>query len=131
MADKYALKHGERTYRSSVLIKRFLPYMKKYRWLLALDLFFAALTTICDIILPMIMRTITNAATGNGPALVAGTVIRMAVLYGAFKLVDAGAFFYMQSQGHIMGVYIETDMRRAAFDHLMQLCANYYNKKFL
>lgn len=30
------------------LIKRFAPYFKKYRFVLVLDLFCAALTTICE-----------------------------------------------------------------------------------
>ena len=117
---------GERTYASSELIRRFWPYLRKYWKLLALDLFFASLTTLCDIVLPMIMRQLTNAALGTTAALTASTVLRMAALYGALRLIDAGANFYMQSQGHIMGVYIETDMRTAAFDHLQRLSDTYY-----
>ena len=121
------LQHGKQSYSSGALLKRFLPYLKKYRHLLVLDLFFAALTTLCDIVLPTIMRRLTNAATGNAAALTAEMVIRMALLYIILRLIDAAANFYMQSQGHIMGVYIETDMRRDAFDHLQRLSANYYN----
>ncbi|MBQ8073793.1 MAG: ABC transporter ATP-binding protein [Clostridia bacterium] len=117
---------GERTYASSELIRRFWPYLRKYWKLLALDLFFASLTTLCDIVLPMIMRQLTNAALGTTASLTASTVLRMAALYGALRLIDAGANFYMQSQGHIMGVYIETDMRTAAFDHLQRLSDTYY-----
>ena len=117
---------GGRTYRSSQLIRRFWPYLRKYRKLLALDLFFAALTTLCDIALPMIMRSLTNSALGAAAELTAGAVLRMAALYAALRLVDAGANFYMQSQGHIMGVYIETDMRTAALSHLQRLSDTYY-----
>ncbi|MBO6158867.1 MAG: ABC transporter ATP-binding protein [Firmicutes bacterium] len=121
------LKHGEQTYSSPALIKRFLPYIKKYRLLLVLDLFFASLTTLCDIALPMIMRRLTNSAMGTAAPLTVEIVVRLALLYVALRLVDAGANFYMQSQGHIMGVYIETDMRRAAFDHLQRLSGTYYS----
>lgn len=120
-------KTGAQTYSSKVLIGRFLPYIKKYRWLLFLDLFFACLTTLCDIILPMIMRRLTNSALGNAPALTVSILLKMAVLYVLLRLVDAVANFYMQSQGHIMGVYIETDMRRDAFEHLQRLSASYYS----
>ena len=119
-------KAGERTYSSRELIRRFLPYLRKYRLLLYLDLFFASLTTLCDIVLPMIMRRLTNSALGNAPALTAEAVIRMALLYVLLRLIDAGAFFYMQSQGHIMGVHIETDMRTDAFSHLQRLSDTYY-----
>jgi len=117
---------GERTYRTRDLIRRFWPYLKKYRGLLILDLCFAALTTLCDIALPVIMRRLTNSALGLAEAQTVESVIRLAAVYVLLRLIDAGANFYMQSQGHIMGVYIETDMRRDAFDHLQRLSGAYY-----
>lgn len=75
----------------------------------------------------MIMRRLTNSALGNAEVLTISALLKMAFLYIFLRLVDAGAFFYMQSQGHIMGVYIETDMRRDAFEHLQRLSATYYS----
>ena len=75
----------------------------------------------------MIMRRLTNSALGNAEVLTISALLKMAILYIFLRLVDAGAFFYMQSQGHIMGVYIETDMRRDAFEHLQRLSATYYS----
>jgi len=75
----------------------------------------------------MIMRRLTNSALGNAEVLTITVLLKMAFLYIFLRLVDAGAFFYMQSQGHIMGVYIETDMRRDAFEHLQRLSATYYS----
>ena len=118
---------GAQTYSSATLIRRYWPYLAKYKKLLFLDLFFAGLTTLCDIVLPMIMRQLTNAALGNAAALTAQAVLRMAMLYVALRIIDAAANFYMQSQGHIMGVYIETDMRRSAFDVLLRLSGTYYS----
>ena len=51
---------------SGALIRRFLPYLAKHKAVLFLDLFCAALTTLCDIFLPKIMSTITNSAMGVG-----------------------------------------------------------------
>ena len=118
---------GKQTYSSRELIGRFLPYIKKYRGLLFLDLLFASLTTLCDIVLPMIMRRLTNSALGNTQPLTVAILLKLVVLYVLLRLVDAGANFFMQSQGHIMGVYIETDMRRDAFEHLQRLSATYYS----
>ena len=53
---------GAQTYSSATLIRRYWPYLAKYKKLLFLDLFFAGLTTLCDIVLPMIMRQLTTAA---------------------------------------------------------------------
>jgi ATP-binding cassette subfamily B protein len=118
---------GKQTYSSRELIGRFLPYIKKYRGLLYLDLLFASLTTLCDIVLPMIMRRLTNSALGNSEALTVSILLKLVIVYVLLRLVDAGANFFMQSQGHIMGVYIETDMRRDAFEHLQRLSATYYS----
>ncbi len=118
---------GKQTYSSRELIGRFLPYIKKYRGLLFLDLLFASLTTLCDIVLPMIMRRLTNSALGNSEALTVSILLKLVIVYVLLRLVDAGANFFMQSQGHIMGVYIETDMRRDAFEHLQRLSATYYS----
>ena len=46
--------------KTSYLMRRFIPYYKKYRWILLLDLFCAALTTVCELVLPLIIRYITN-----------------------------------------------------------------------
>ena len=127
ITDPALLYGGERTYSSKALIKRFWPYLNKYKKLLFLDLFFASLTTLCDIVLPMIMRRLTNSAMGVTEAMGLSALLRMSLLYIGLRVIDAGANFYMQSQGHIMGVYIETDMRRAAFDHLQRLSGTYYS----
>ncbi len=108
-------------------LRRFLPYLLKYKRILIFDLFCAALTTICDIVLPSIMRYLTNAATDPSVVLTTGIVVRLALLYLVLRLVDGAASYYMSGTGHIMGVYIETDMRRDAFAHLQRLSHTYYS----
>lgn len=112
---------------SGALIRRFLPYLAKYKKTLFLDLFCAALTTLCDIVLPKIMSTITNAAMGVGITLTAGIVLRLAALYFVLRIIDGMASFYMAYTGHVMGASIETDMREDAFAHLQKLSDNYFN----
>lgn len=109
------------------LIRRFLPYLAKYRRILFLDLFCAALTTLCDIVLPKIISVLTNSAMGVGITLTTGIVLKLALLYLVLRLIDAAASYFMSGIGHIMGVHIETDMRRDAFDHLLRLDHTYYN----
>ena len=46
--------------KTSTLIRRFLPYFKKYRGMLFLDLVCAALTTVCDLVLPLIAVSYTH-----------------------------------------------------------------------
>ena len=40
---------------TSVLVRRFLPYFRKYRKTMAFDLCCAALTTVCELVLPLIV----------------------------------------------------------------------------
>ena len=47
-------------YSTKELLRRFVPYFGKYKGTLVMDLFCAALTTVCELVLPMIMRYITN-----------------------------------------------------------------------
>ena len=112
---------------SGALIRRFLPYLAKYKKVLFIDLFCAALTTMCDIILPKIMSTITNSAMGVGITLTAQIVFKLAALYFVLRVIDGAAQYFMSGIGHIMGVHIETDMRKDAFDHLLLLDHTYYN----
>ena len=103
------------------LLKRFLPYYSKYKWIMVADLFCASLTTICELILPMIVRKITNAATAEVMTLTVGMIIGCGVLYLVLRIIDTAANYYMASVGHIMGTKIETDMRRDFFGHLQKL----------
>ena len=100
---------------SGALIRRFLPYLAKHKAVLFLDLFCAALTTLCDIFLPKIMSTITNSAMGVGITLTTGIVLKLAGIYFVLRIIDGAAQYFMSGIGHIMGVHIETDLRRDAF----------------
>lgn len=114
-------------YPTDVLIRRFLPYFKPYRRTLCADLFCAAFTTVCEIVLPLIIRQITNTALEDVTLLTARMVIGLALVYFVLRIIDALANYYMADTGHVMGARIETDMRRAAYAHLQQLSNTYFN----
>lgn len=116
-----------RNYKSGELLKRFLPYYKKYWKIVVIDLLCAGLTTICELVLPMIIRFITNAGMNDLASLTISVVIRLGVLYLCLRIVDTVANFYMAYTGHVMGTRIETDMRRDAYAHLQKLSDTYYN----
>ena len=109
-------------------IKRLIPYYKPYWGTMVLDLLCAAMTTVCELVLPLIVRRVTNAATGaSGESLTAQLILTMGGVYIALRLVDAAAAYYMNSVGHIMGTYIETDLRADLFAHLQKLSVGYFN----
>lgn len=119
--------NNERKYKSSELLKRFLPYYKKYLPTVFFDLFCASLTTVCEIILPLIMRNITNAGVEGFATLTIEYVLKIGILYIILRLIDSAAYYYMAYIGHVMGTKIETDMRRDAYAHLHKLSNTYFN----
>lgn len=114
-------------YTTSELIKRFLPYFRPYYKTLFTDLFCAALTTICEIILPLIIRQITNTALQDVALLTTKMIAGLGFLYFILRIIDCLANYYMADVGHVMGAKIETDMRRDAYAHLQQLSNTYFN----
>ncbi len=114
-------------YKTKELWERFIPYFRRYYGTLALDLFCAALTTVCELVLPMIMRYITNEGIKDLASLTVSTIAAFGGVYLALRVVDCVAAYYMANMGHIMGAKIETDMRRDAYGHLQQLSNTYYN----
>lgn len=113
--------------RSRRCIRRFLPYFKPYMGVFSLDLFMCALTTICELALPLMVRYLTSLGLTGAGALTVQAVLAVAALYLGLRLVDAGARYYMSSIGHIMGTRIETDMRRDLFSHLQKLPWPYFS----
>ncbi len=117
----------EKTYTTRELGRRFLRYFGPYRGTLALDLTCAALTSVCEIVLPLLIRQITNTAQEDVALLSARMIGGFAAVYFVLRIVDAGANYYMANIGHVMGARIETDMRADAYAHLQQLSNTYFN----
>ncbi len=117
----------QRTYSAWKLLGRIIPYFKPYLLILALDLFCAALTSVCEIVLPMIIRHITNTALENAALLSVQMILGYGLLYLVLRIIDCIANYYMANTGHVMGARIETDMRRDAYAHLQKLSNTYFN----
>ena len=114
--------------KTSTLLKRFLPYFSRYKKTVVFDLCCAALTTVCELALPLIVSSITDKATVDPASLTVSFVLTMGGVYLLMRVVDAVASYYMQSVGHIMGSRMETDMRHDLFHHLQQLSFSYYSE---
>ena len=113
--------------KTTLLVKRFLPYFKPYKKTIAFDLMCAALTTVCELVLPKIVQAITARATVDISAITVPFVLMMGGIYILLRVIDALANYYMQNMGHVMGSRLETDMRRDLFHHLQQLSFSYYS----
>ena len=110
------------------LIKKVLPYFYKYRFTLFLDLFCAGLTTASEMILPLLLRALTNRAVEDLASITLDFVLRLSLIYLVIKTIEVIAQYFMTSIGHIMGAKIETDMRRDLYAHLQGLSDTFYNE---
>ncbi len=121
--------NASRTLPTGTLIKRFMPYFAKHKKTVAFDLCCAVLTTVCELVLPQIIRGITDRAAD--PARIGELTWQFVLMTGGFylllRVIDAAANYFMQSVGHIMGSKMETDMRGDLFHHIQKLSFGYYS----
>lgn len=108
-------------------LKRFMPYYGKYKGIMITDLLCASLTTICELLLPLIVREITTRMGGSCVELTVNFVLILGAAYLILRVIDSAAYYYMANKGHVMGTMIETDMRRDLFSHLQLLPFKYYD----
>ncbi len=107
------------------MLKRFLSYYKPYKGLFALDMLASLLVAITALIYPIITRTMLND-------LIPERKYRMIVIAGIALLslyfVRMLLMFFVQYGGHMMGVRMQSDMRRDLFNHLERLPFSFYDK---
>lgn len=104
-----------------------MPYYKPYVAFIVLDLLCAALSTVCELVFPLIVRYITNTALRSPEDLLLSTIIKIGLGYLFLRIVDTLANYYMAYIGHITGTKLETDMRRDLFAHLQELSFSYFD----
>ena len=109
------------------MFKRFSHYYKPYIGLIIIDLLCAVVTTVCELVFPLIVRKITNTAMDGATELLLSTVLRLGGIYLFLRLCDTVAQYYMAYVGHVTGAKLETDMRRDLFNHLQKLPFSYYD----
>jgi len=111
------------------ILKSFLKYYKPYKFILFIDLLCAGLSTICELVFPMIVRKITNYTIYNEvDSNILNYIIKLIIIYIFLRLIDTGSNYYMAYTGHVMGAKIETDMRRDIFKHLQKLPFSFYDE---
>lgn len=106
------------------MFKKFIAYYKPHKKLFFLDMFFAFLISIFDLVFPMFTRNMVNVIIPEGdmPMLLKMTGI-MIVLFILRYISQYIVAYY----GHLLGVRIEHDMRRDIFTHLQTLPFSYYD----
>ena len=106
------------------MLKEFISYYKPHKKLFFIDMFFAFLISVFDLIFPIFSREMVNKIIPNGRMdLLMKWSIIMLILFG-IRYVSSYIVAYW---GHLLGVKIEHDMRRDIFSHLQTLPFSYYD----
>lgn len=106
------------------MVKRFISYYKPYKKLFFLDMLVAFIAAACDLVYPMMTRTLVNDSIPNKN-------IRMLIVFAItliiIYLIKAACGYFMQYYGHVMGVHMQGDMRKDMFLHLQKLPNTYFD----
>lgn len=106
------------------LLKRFVSYYKPHKKLFAMDMTAALFVAAIGVVYPMITRTMLNT-------LIPDRNYRMIVIFGLTLLVlyfiKMGLNYFIQYEGHMMGVYMQARMRTDLFAHLETLPYSFFD----
>ena len=107
------------------MIRRFVSYYKPYKKLFFFDLICALFIAGVDLAYPLVSKYALNTLLPRGAF--RAFYVWMGILVLAYLL--KGVFqFVVAYWGHMLGVYMETDMRRDLFSHLQTLSFRFYDK---
>lgn len=106
------------------MLKRFIAYYKPHKIMFALDMLASLLVAVIAIVYPIVTRRMLNDLIPN----------RKYQLIVVFGLVLLGLYFmrmllnfFIQYQGHMVGVHMQAQMRRDMFSHLEKLPYSFYD----
>ena len=106
------------------MLRRFFAYYAPYKHLFFLDFGCAVLAGILELGFPLAVKLfVDDLLPGQNWGLIAATA---ALLLGVFAL-NTVLSAVVNYWGHALGISIETDMRRQAFDHIQKLSFRYFD----
>lgn len=108
-------------------LKRFIQYYKPYRAVFFLDLICAAVISLIDLIYPQILRSATNSLFTKDSNVILKMLIPIGLGLFVMYVIQSLCKYYVSYQGHMMGAYMERDMRQQLFEHYETLSFSYYN----
>ncbi|MDG3578196.1 ABC transporter ATP-binding protein [Rhizobium sp. YJ-22] len=108
------------------LLKRFARYYRPYRGLFVLDFTSAVAAGVLELAFPVAVTLFIDRLLPTGQL---GLIGLAAAGLLAIYLVNAGLQVIVTYWGHMLGIRIETEMRRKAFDHLQKLSFGFFDNQ--
>lgn len=107
------------------MIRRFIQYYKPQKKLFFLDMVAAFFIAVCDLFYPMITRNMLNDYIPNRQ-------LRLLLIFSAALIaiyfIKMLLSYFVQYYGHMVGVYMQADMRRDLFRHLQKLPFSFFDE---
>jgi ATP-binding cassette subfamily B protein len=114
----------EQDYSASTLLKRFATYYAPYKKLFAIDFGCAILSGLLELAFPIaVQRFIDTLLPGGDWGRIIAASIALAIIY----FINTGFMVVVNYWGHMLGINIESEMRRRAFDHLQRLSFRFFD----
>ena len=96
--------------------RKFISYYKPYKKIFILDMVCAMLAAGVTLVFPMITRYITGVILVAEP-IELGKIYQLGLLMLVLVVIEFFCNFYVTYQGHVMGTYMERDIRNELFEH--------------
>lgn len=110
-------------------LKKLIAYYKPYKLLFYSDLFFAVLGAGLTLVIPLIVRYITNQVVYYEPPEARQVILMLGAVMIALVLLEFGCNYYIAYFGHMMGARMEADMRSHIFGHYQKLTFAFYDNQ--
>lgn len=108
-------------------LKMLAAYYKPYLGLFAADLFFAMLGAAVSLVIPLLVRYIMSAVVEMQLGEARMMIIKIGLVMLAMVLLQLGSRYFITFYGHMMGTYIERDMRNQIFGHYQKLSFSFFD----
>ena len=106
------------------MLKDFLAYYRPHRRLFLLDFGCAIVSGLLELGFPMAVKAFVDVLLPRQDwRLILGAAAALVAVYA----LAAGLMVVVTYWGHVLGINIETEMRRRAFDHLQKLSFGFYD----
>ena len=109
--------------------KKFFSYYKPYKKLFIADMFFACLAAAITLIIPLIVRYITNDVIYRNAKDSLHTIFVLLGIMLLLILLEFFSNFFITNYGHIMGAKMEYDMRNEIFGHYQKLSFSFFDNQ--
>ena len=109
------------------MIKRFIKYYKPHRKLLFVDLLFACLISIIDLVFPMVTKNVLKECETNQNLQFLSTILIIGLVLLIFYIIRFILSYFIGYYGHVMGIRLETDMRSDLFKKYQELDYQYFD----